>query len=108
MKKLIPNEQLTLDQLPDPLDRNAVFAFAMSFDGYEHFGSFEAAAQNARTRSRETLTDIRNALFMHARGSRHRGDDLFLEHYRDMLPRFRQLLTSESEPANSAEDDDAA
>jgi hypothetical protein len=39
--------------------------------------------------------------------SRHRGDDLFLEHYRDMLPRFRELLTSESEPDNSAEDDAA-
>ena len=82
VKKLIPNEQLTIDDPPDPLDRNAVFTFAMSFDGYEHFGSFQAAAQNARSHSRATLNDIRNELFMHARGSRHRDDDRFLEHYR--------------------------
>jgi hypothetical protein len=104
---LIPNEQLTLDHLPDPLDRNAVFAFAMSFDGYEHFGSFEAASQNARTHSRATLTDIRNELFMHARGSRHRGDDRFLEQYRDMFPRFRELLAAQSGPDSSVEADAA-
>ena len=92
MKPLIPNERLKLEDLPDPADQDAVFAFAMSFDGYEHFGSFEAAAQNARARSRETLTDIRNELFMQARGSRHRNDDLFLNAYQDMLPRLRELL----------------
>ncbi len=95
MNKLIPNSNLTIENLPDPVNRNAVFAFAMTFNGYEHFGSFEGAAENARARRRATLTDLRNELFMAARGSQHRGDDKFLEDYRELLPLLKQKILQE-------------
>ena len=75
--------------LPDPGDPRAVFEFAMNFNGYEHFGTFEKAFSEARLRCRESLVDIRNELFVEARSSRHRGDDEFVELYRELLPFFR-------------------
>src|SRR5687767_114560 len=92
MKILVADADLRAELLPAVGDRNAIFAFAMTFDGYEHFGSFEAAASNARSRPRATLTDLRNELFMSARGSRHRDDDRFLDTYRELLPLFQQVL----------------
>jgi hypothetical protein len=88
----LTNEELNSTHLPDPQDRNAVYAFAMTFNGYEHFGSFEAASANARARQRLTLVDLRNELFMQARGSNHRGDDYFLTCYRELLPKCKELL----------------
>jgi len=83
---------ITLDELPDPEDRNAVFEFAMSFNGYEHYGSFEECARRASLRERQTLTDLRNELFFAARASNHRGDDDFLDVYRELLPIFEKLV----------------
>ena len=93
MKTLIPNSALTLGHLPEPTDKKEVFAFAMSFDGYEHFGSFEAAADNAREGTRATLTDLRNELFMVARASRHCQDEIFLDRYVELLPLFKKVLS---------------
>ena len=64
----------------------AVFEFAMSFDGYKHFGSFEKAFEEARLHRRECLEDILNELFVAARSSRHRDDDEFVEDYLELLP----------------------
>jgi hypothetical protein len=93
MKNLIPNSALTLEHLPEPADEKAVFNFAMSFDGYEHFGSFDAATNNARVRPRTTLTDLRNELFMTARASKHCQDDGFIARYIELLPLFKKLLS---------------
>lgn len=76
--------------LPDENDAKAIFAFAMTFNGYLEFGSFEACAIAAESRRRSTLADIRNELFLSARGSRHRGDDLFVETYKELLPLLRK------------------
>ena len=54
--------------------------------------SFEAAAQKARERSRSTLTEIRNELFLSARGSRHRDDDNFIDVYVELLPFFKEQI----------------
>lgn len=83
---------MTKDDLPDANDPSAIFEFAMSFNGYEHFGSFEACARAAGTRSRATLEDVRNELFFECRASRHRGDDAFVSCYKDLLPHFRKKL----------------
>jgi len=88
----IPDDALSLDSLPLVDDKEAVFAFAMTFDGANHFGSFEVAVKNARTRSRITLVDLRNELFMAARASRHVGNDRYLATYTELLPHFQQLL----------------
>lgn len=93
MIDLISDEALSLDSFPSVDDKEAVFAFAMTFNGYEHFGSLEAASKNARMRSRTTLADVRNELFMAARGSRHVGNDRYLSTYAELLPHLRQLLS---------------
>ncbi len=67
-------------------DRNAVFRFAMSFKGYEYYGSFEACAGVAARRPRDSLASLRAELFMAARASNHRQDDQFLEIYQEILP----------------------
>ena len=62
----------------------------MTFNGYEHYGSFDASAEAARAKTRDSLEALRNELFFAARASRHRGDDLFLDTYRDLLPLLRE------------------
>lgn len=83
---------LTHSALPDPTDRQAVFAFAMAFNGYEHFGSSEAAFAAARERRRSSLEEVRNELFLAARASRHGDGDGYLERYRELLPIIQRLL----------------
>jgi hypothetical protein len=51
----------------DLLIAQAVFAFAMSFNGYEHFGPSSASMQAAKQKNRATLIDVRNELFASAR-----------------------------------------
>lgn len=93
----IDNDDLRIENLPDPDDPNGVFDFAMSFDGNRYVESFENCAQHAKTRKRSTLTDLRNALFFAARSSRHRGDDEFLECYRSLLPMLRRKLEEQTD-----------
>jgi hypothetical protein len=92
VSKLIPNSSLSLEHLPEPTDKRAVFEFAMSFDGYEYLGSFEAAAEDACARKRESLTDLRNELFMNARASKHCDDHNFLTIYDELLPLLKQAI----------------
>ncbi|MBB6503407.1 hypothetical protein F4693_000360 [Sphingomonas endophytica] len=81
---------MTLVDLPDEGDWSAIFSFAMTFNGYEHYGSFDASAAAAKSGDRTSLELIRNELFFAARASRHCGDDLFLQTYHDLLPLLRQ------------------
>jgi hypothetical protein len=89
-----PTAPLTISALPDSADRQAVFAFAMTFNGYEHFGSSEAAFVAVRESRRSTLEEVRNELFLAARASRHVQDDGYLERYRELLPVLRRLLAA--------------
>lgn len=75
-------------RLPDAEDEDAIFRFAMSFNGYEHYGSLKASAAAAQAQRRDSLTAIRNELFFAARAARHGGDDRFLQTYRELLPLF--------------------
>jgi hypothetical protein len=99
MRNLIPNSTLSIEHLPEPTDAGAVFKFAMSFDGYEIFGSFAAAAENAGARKRESLTDLRNELFMRARASKLTDDNSFLACYRELLPLLKQAILSRKQGA---------
>ena len=85
---------LTRSALPNPTDRQAVFTFAMEFNGYEYFGSSEAAFAAARERRRSTLEDVRNELFLAARASRHGGNEDYLDRYRELLPIIQRLLAA--------------
>ena len=86
MIQTIPNEELKAELLPSIEDRRKVFKFAMLFNGYEHYGSLEAAGKMARASTRESITEIRNELFFSARASRHRDDDRYLDVYQELLP----------------------
>lgn len=83
---------MTKDDLPDANDPSAIFEFAMTFNGYEHFGSFEQSCRAFEARSRTSLEDIRNELFFCARASRHRGDDEFVKRYAELLPLLQKFL----------------
>lgn len=92
----IGNNELAVEMLPALDDRESVFVFAMSFNGYEYAGSFDESAKKARAMSRKTLDEIRNELFFSARASRHRGDDLFMETYQELRPHLVSILESKS------------
>lgn len=53
---------LNLHDLPAVDDKAAIWAFAMSFHGYEAYGSFEAAAVASKERSRDSVAALRNEL----------------------------------------------
>jgi len=78
--------------LPPRDDPQAIFAFGMSFNGYEAFGSFEACAAAAKARKRETLEELRNELFFACRASRHMNDDAYVAFYGELLPHFERML----------------
>lgn len=80
--------------LPPAGDARAIFEFAMTFDGYDYCGSFEAAAELARAKPRSTVDDLRAELFFEARASRHRGDEDFVLVYGELLPCFVRLGVS--------------
>ncbi len=83
------NRDLILPSCDDPA---GIFAFAMTYNGYEEHGSFDACADAANAKLRETLADIRNELFFACRASRHADDDRFVETYAELLPHFERLL----------------
>ena len=81
---------VNLSDLPDEHDRPAIFKFATSFNGFEHIGSFERAADAAKSGDRSSLNLIRNELFFTARASRHRDDQSYVTKYRELLPLLQQ------------------
>ncbi len=85
---------MTLEDLPPKDDFEAIFEFAMNFDGYKHYGSFEACAQAAKSRRRDSLDAIRNELFFEARATRHTDSDSLTPTYRELFPLFRQFLAA--------------
>ena len=83
---------ISLSDLPEIGDRGGILKFAQSFNGYEYHGSFEACAEVARARRRETLVDLRTELFASFRASHHTDTDAYIELYSELLPHFRRLL----------------
>lgn len=70
----IPNERLRADKLPSPAAEWAeIDRFALTFDGYKHWGSFEQCAEIANAKRHDTLTDLRTCLFFEQRRWRHFG-----------------------------------
>ena len=92
MNETIPNSELRIELLPSVDDPRKVAKFAHLFNGYDHYGSFEACADKALARTRESITEIRNELFFSVRASRHSGDRGFIEHYRELLPILKHKI----------------
>ncbi|RMF79990.1 MAG: hypothetical protein D6744_08610 [Planctomycetota bacterium] len=105
MRKLIPNEQLRLEDLPPPdADWNTISEFALTFDGYDYWGSFEKCSAVSKRPDPATLPEIRTCLFMLQRRARWsdpielisslRVDDIDLDRSGDCeeLVRARELV----------------
>ncbi|RAP55652.1 hypothetical protein BTJ49_15140 [Oleiagrimonas sp. MCCC 1A03011] len=71
----------------------------MLFNGFEHFGSLEESAAQARARRRETLTDLRNELFFVCRRSRHQDSDEYVGLYQELLPLLQQAIRAQQHGA---------
>jgi hypothetical protein len=79
----IPDEELTVEDLPPAgADEDALQAFALTMNGYERMGSFEACAELAnaalerwRTTGKlpRSLADLRCCLFFEQHRWRHYG-----------------------------------
>jgi hypothetical protein len=72
MTELITNEQLTVKNIPSPKAKwLAIQDFALTFDGYDYWGSFEKCADVANAGLCTTLTELRTCLFFEQRRWRH-------------------------------------
>ncbi len=79
--------------LPPIDDYTAIVKFAGDFNGYDHFGSFEASAKAAKAKSRDSLIAIQNELFFAYRAANHTGDTtILLSTYEQLLPLFEDYL----------------
>jgi hypothetical protein len=79
--------------LPPLNERQAIVAFAASFNGYEFHGSFAACADAAKAKRREVLEDLRNELFFAYRAGNHLGDPhVLVSAYAELLPHFERML----------------
>jgi hypothetical protein len=72
----IHNRGLRLADIPPPqADWDVIGAFALTFDGYRHWGSFEACAEVANAKRDGSLTELRTCLFFEQLRWRHFGDE---------------------------------
>lgn len=73
--KTIPTVQLKVSDLPaENAEVEDLFRFALSFDGYRHWGSFSRCAEIANARDHGSLDKLRTCLFFEARRWHHFGD----------------------------------
>lgn len=70
----VSTEHMHLDQIPQPDETwDAISRFALSFDGYEYWGSLEACGAIANARRHDSLVDLRTCLFFEQRRYHHFG-----------------------------------
>ena len=92
--RLIPNQQLLLERIPDPdADLCGWESFAHTINGYDVMGGFEPCAELANSGSPATLTELRCSLFFEARRDRHSGGMSTNEELiRDLLRAIREKV----------------
>jgi len=74
--KEIANKELIESDLPKPYALwQHVADFALTFNGYKYWGSFEKCAEVANKHSDATLTDLRTCLFFEERRWHQYGDE---------------------------------
>lgn len=75
--KPISNFDLTLADVP-PADASMdiICHFAHTFEGYKHWGSFNACADVANAQRHGTLSELRTCLFFEFRRERHTGEPI--------------------------------
>ena len=92
--RMIPNEQLLLERIPDPEgDLRGWERFALTNNGYNVMGGVEAFADLANSGTPTTLTELRCLLFFEARRDRWNGGFTTNESlFRQLLRAIRQKV----------------
>jgi len=96
--RAISNTELLLSYVPPPdADWGQITEFALTFDGYEHHGSFDKCAAIANARQDRTLSELRTCLFFEQRRYHHTGensDDKAMAYIRTVIEKIRQKVIS--------------
>jgi len=97
MRKIV-NKDLTLSNIPNPdASWDEIGEFALTFDGYNVWGSFDKCAEIANARKHESLTDLRTCLFFEQRRWRHFGenpDEETMIYIRGMVEKIRSMVAT--------------
>lgn len=92
----ISNRDLQLADIPPPdAEWNEIGRFALTFNGYEHWGSFEKCAEVANRRLDGSLTELRTCLFFEQRRWRHFGyepDEETMAYIRGIVEKIRRKI----------------
>jgi hypothetical protein len=96
------HERLTLENVPGPsAEWSTIEKFALTFNGYEVHGSFDACAEIANAQRSASLTDLRTCLFYEQRRWRHFGydpDASTMEYIHGIVEKIRlKIAAGESE-----------
>ncbi len=68
----IPNQALQLADIPPPeAPVSTLLSFALTFNGYRHYGSLEACTEIAEADRPKSLSELRATLFFHQRTAHH-------------------------------------
>jgi hypothetical protein len=96
--RAISNTDLVLSDVPPPdASWRQIVKFALTFDGYEHNGSFDKCAAIANSRQNRTLSDLRTCLFFEQRRSHHSGeipDDESMAYIRTVIQKIRAKVVA--------------
>ena len=98
--RTITNAELTpADVPPADADWQAIADFALTFDGYERWGSFEKCAEIANAELHDSLDHLRTCLFFEQRRWRHYGDEPdeeALAYWRRIVAGIRTMVSDEN------------
>ena len=98
LREEIKNTDLTLSDIPGPLAKwEEIEKFALTFDGYEKWGSSEKCAEVANAKRSDTLTELRTCLFFEQRRWRWNGgppEDDLIAYARDLLVKIRAKVVA--------------
>lgn len=96
LPRQIHNKRLQASKIPSAeSDWDAIQRFALTFDGYKHWGGSEACAEVANSRRQGTLSELRTCLFYEQRRWRHLGhepDVDGLEYIRGLVDQIRRRV----------------
>lgn len=99
----IPSEDLALADIPGPEARwTEILDFALTFDGYEYWGSLERCAEVANARAHGTLDCLRTCLFFEQRSWRHADErpptKKRLAYWHSLLKKMRAMVSKQNGP----------
>lgn len=96
----IASSDLTPADIPSPeASRVELVAFAQSLNGYRAAGNISRCGEISRAPNRNSIEDLRIAMFMHLRTCHHANmeiDDRDVDHLRSLADRVRELVDARS------------